>query len=149
MPENTMSEFQISGSVGRWSKGAINTAADVLTVQDMLRLVSMVLHDPRFDPGPLSGIIDQNEQSSATIKAIEAFQGRFFSAPDGLIDVGKRTWRELITVLEGTETSSHGDGQFFFPFERLPSVNWTESMRRFAAPRRGRAHAGCDLYAPI
>jgi len=156
----------ISGSVGRWEKGAVNTKADIETVQEMLRLATTILHEPRVDPGDIDGQIARNSSESATVKAIEAFQGRFLKAPDGVIDVGGRTWRELVGVLESgkpsetsatqprSETSAtqpQGTAGFFFPFDRLPSVNWTDSPRRFASSRSGgrRAHAGCDLYFPI
>jgi murein DD-endopeptidase MepM/ murein hydrolase activator NlpD len=163
MPEDTELNFKISGSVGRWSKGAVNQSDDVETVQNMLRIAAMILNDPELDPNALDGSISHTEQNSDTIKAIEAFQRRFTSAPDGLISVGKRTWQELMSTLEGADdeiphtvdTGSNGssfvtpgDAQFLFPFKRLPHENWTEGMRRFGASRSngGRSHAGCDLY---
>lgn len=170
MPENATEtntlEFKISGSVGRWSKGAVNQKDDVETVQDMLRHAAMILNEPRFDPNSVDGSINHNEQKSDTIKAIEAFQARFMNAPDGVIGVGKRTWQELMTTLEGTDEDAEpagqtasdtdssvttpGDAQFFFPFTQLPKLNWTEDIRRFGARRSGgaRAHAACDLYFP-
>jgi murein DD-endopeptidase MepM/ murein hydrolase activator NlpD len=164
MPDNTPLNFAISDSVGRWSKGAANEKEDVETVQNMLRLVAMISNEPRFDPNAIDGSISHNEPKSDTIKAIEAFQSRFTNAPDGLISVGKRTWQELVTTLEGTDDDTEsaadagpttfvtppGDGQFFFPFKQVPNVNWTEGIRRFGAKRSGgaRAHAGCDLYFP-
>jgi murein DD-endopeptidase MepM/ murein hydrolase activator NlpD len=165
MPENTL-DYAISASVGRWSKGAVNQTDDVKTVQNMLRLAAMVLNEPKFDPNSIDGSISRNEQKSDTIKAIEAFQKRFTNTPDGVIGVGRRTWNELMTTLEGTEQDTEptpetgsvpvpsvttpGDAQFFFPFDRLPNQNWTEGIRRFGARRSGgaRAHAACDLYYP-
>jgi murein DD-endopeptidase MepM/ murein hydrolase activator NlpD len=165
MPETTI-KFAISAAVGRWSKGAVNKKEDVETVQNMLRLAAMVLNQPQLDPNNIDGSINHNEPKSGTIKAIEEFQKRFMSTPDGVIGVGKRTWQELIAMLEGadddpepavdpvTDTASSVttpvDGEFFFPFKQLPKVNWTEGMRRFGASRSGgaRAHAGCDLYFP-
>jgi murein DD-endopeptidase MepM/ murein hydrolase activator NlpD len=166
MPENTQLDFEISGSVGRWSKGAVNQKDDVETVQNMLRIAAMILNEPQLDPNRIDGSINHNEEKSGTIKAIEAFQARFMSAPDGVIGVGKRTWQELMTTLEGSDDDTEpagdtgsdtgsfvtppGDGQFFFPFKQLPNRNWTEDIRRFGARRSGgkRAHAGCDLYFP-
>jgi len=167
MPDNTIApEFEIAGSVGRWSKGAKNAKDDVETVQDMLRTISMILSQPQFDPNGTDGLISHNEQNSDTIKAIEAFQRTFMSASDGVIGVGKRTWQELMKALEGTDddlepAAGTGSGtgpsvtpqagaQFFFPFKQLPNVNWTEGIRRFGARRSGgkRAHAACDLYFP-
>jgi murein DD-endopeptidase MepM/ murein hydrolase activator NlpD len=166
MPENTQLEFEIKSSVGRWSKGAINQKDDVKTVQNMLRTAAMILSEPRLDPNSIDGSINRDEQKSDTIKAIEAFQGRFMNTPDGVIGVGKTTWRELMTTLEGTDADTEpaadtdpitassvtpaDDAEFFFPFVQLPKVNWTDGIRRFGARRSGgkRAHAGCDLYFP-
>jgi len=170
MPENAAEtntlEYKISGSVGRWSKGAVNQKDDVETVQNMLRIAAMILNEPRLDPNSIDGSINHNEQKSDTIKAIEAFQVRFMNTPDGVIGVGKTTWRELVTTLEGTDDDTEpagdtrpvsdsavtppGDAQFFFPFTQLPNKNWTEDIRRFGARRSGgaRAHAACDLYFP-
>lgn len=166
MPDNTTAQdFEITGSVGRWSKGAKNAKDDVEMVQDMLRTASMLLSQPQFDPNGTDGLIGRNEQNSDTIKAIEAFQRTFMNAPDGVIGVGQRTWRELVSALDGTDddlqpadtgsgtgpsvTPSSG-GAFFFPFKQLPNVNWIEGIRRFGARRSGgrRAHAACDLYFP-
>jgi len=44
MPEN-----EISASVGRWSKGAVNNEADVRTVQSMLTEAATTLADSRYD----------------------------------------------------------------------------------------------------
>jgi murein DD-endopeptidase MepM/ murein hydrolase activator NlpD len=164
MPEELI--YAISGSVGRRSKGAVNNKADIETVQNMLRLAAMIESQPALDPGAIDGTIDANgsESNDDTVKAIETFQTRFLNTPDGVIGVGKRTWNELLTVLEGDETETEpapattpsttpasGGGQFFFPFKQLPSVNWTEGMRAFGSRRShgARAHAGCDLYFPV
>lgn len=155
-----MPEFAISSSVGRRSRGAANKIDDVETVQNMLRLAAMIEIQPQFDPGGIDGTIDANESLDDTVRAIEAFQARFFN-PDGVIEVGKRTWRELVDVLDGddeetrplpvnTSATAVSNGPCFFPFKRLPAVNWTEDIRRFGARRSNgkRAHAGCDLYFP-
>lgn len=155
-------EFTISNSVGRRSRGAVNVTADVETVQNMLRLAAMIETRPKFDPGGIDGTIDANESADDTVRAIEAFQTQFFNAPDGMIEVGKRTWRELVDVLDGDGTNTQPvptsasaipvtNGECFFPFKNLPSVSWTEGMRRFGASRSNgkRAHAGCDLYFPV
>ena len=154
-----MPEFVISNSVGRRSKGAVNQTADVETIQNMLRLAAMIEIRPQFDPGGIDGTIDANESGDDTVKAIEAFQAQFFSTPDGVIDVGKRTWRELVDAIDGEEDDNEpvpvngpvvAVGECFFPFKTLPSVNWTGGIRRFGASRSdgARAHAGCDLYFP-
>ena len=169
MPDNSPAlEFQIKKPVGRKSKGAINDPADVETVQNMFRLAAMIEHQPNLDPGAVDGTIDANEGTDDTIRAIEAFQSRFFT-PDGVINPGKRTWRELVDLLEGDDLDEGddgvqpssttpvapvtGDGQFFFPFKEsdLPTQDWIQGIRCFGARRSGgaRAHAGCDLYAPV
>ena len=161
MPEELI--YAISGSVGRRSKGAVNNKADIETVQNMLRLAAMIESQPALDPGAIDGTIDANESNDDTVRAIEAFQARFLTSPDGVIGVGKRSWRELMTVLEGDETETEpapattsttpasSGGEFFFPFKQLPSVNWTEGVRAFGSRRShgARAHAGCDLYFPV
>jgi len=162
MPDNT-TDFVISDSVGRPSKGAVNNTDDVETVQDMLRFAAMVEKEPRYDPRGIDGLIGNDEDRSHTVQAIEAFQARFMTNPDGVISVGQRTWRELMTVLASDDTateaapetdsaaSAPADDQFFFPFKEVPNQNWTDGMRAFGASRsKGRrAHAGCDLYFPV
>jgi murein DD-endopeptidase MepM/ murein hydrolase activator NlpD len=149
-------KWRIGGSVGRWDRGAVNAKADVELVQEMLRHVALILREPRLDPGGIDGEIARSVTKSATVKAIEAFQGRFFPVADGLIEVGGRTWRELLGIVTGgapgeVEPEEPQNGQsFFFPLERLPTANWTGAPRSFGSRRsKGtRAHAGCDLYAP-
>jgi murein DD-endopeptidase MepM/ murein hydrolase activator NlpD len=159
MPDLT---YKISSSVGRRSKGAVNNKTDVETVQNMLRLAAMIEKQPKLDPGGVDGTIDADESNDDTVKAIEVFQSRFFP-PDGVIGVGKRTWRELMTLLEGDETEAtpaappiptspvSGNDPFFFPFKQLPSLDWTTGIRAFGSRRShgARAHAGCDLYFPV
>jgi murein DD-endopeptidase MepM/ murein hydrolase activator NlpD len=169
MPEDTTPlKFEIENSVGRKSKGAVNATDDVETVQNMLRLAAMIEADPKLDPGGIDGTIDADESKDDTVKAIEAFQSRFFK-PDGVISVGKRTWRELVDLLEGDDLDEGGEtpttvttapisspaveGECFFPFKEkdFPTQDWIQGIRCFGARRSGgrRAHAGCDLYAPV
>jgi len=129
----------------------------------MLRLAAMIENQPRLDPGAIDGTIDADESNDDTVKAIEAFQARFMNSPDGVISVGKRTWNELMTALEGDDTEAAPapvptpatpatDGnQFFFPFTKLPSQSWMDGMRAFGSRRShgARAHAGCDLWFPV
>jgi hypothetical protein len=72
---------QLGGSVGQ---GGRNDADDV-------RLVQQLLTDRGEDPGPVDGLIGPR-----TIAAIRAFQGRFMASPDGRVDPGGRTIRELL-----------------------------------------------------
>lgn len=159
MPDSL--NYSISGSVGRASKHAANQSSDVETVQNMLRLAAMIEEDPQLDPGAVDGAIDADESNDGTIKAIEAFQKRFMNSPDGLINVGKRTWQELMKALEGddsdeqpatvTSSATPNADPCFFPFTKVPQLDWTHDIRRFGARRSGgaRAHAACDLYFPV
>jgi murein DD-endopeptidase MepM/ murein hydrolase activator NlpD len=154
-------QWRISGSVGRWDRGADNAEEDVEVVQDMLRHAWMILKDPRLDPGAIDGSIGHDPATSRTVQAIEAFQSRLTAKPDGVIDVGGRTWRELASALESgsaadqpepeTHAAPAGVAQCFFPFAGLPVPNWTAPPRCFGARRSGgaRAHAGCDIYFPV
>lgn len=71
---------RLLGSVGQSGK---NRTEDVLIVQLLLKARGE-------DPGPANGHI-----SDRTIDAIRDFQARFLSNPDGRVDPGGRTWREL------------------------------------------------------
>ncbi|CAK8724947.1 Peptidoglycan binding domain-containing protein [Candidatus Electrothrix laxa] len=91
--------ISISGSVG--GSGGQNRPEDVRTVYDLFNKTISV---------PLA-VSDQ--VSEELIAAIRDFQSSFMSRPDGRIDVGGRTWRELIAVIDdsGTEiTGSVGQG---------------------------------------
>ncbi len=70
----------LGGSVGI---GAANAPADVLAVQRLLLARGV-------SPGVLDG-----QCGPRTTDAIEEFQGRFFTQPDGRVDPEGRTWREL------------------------------------------------------
>lgn len=146
--------WTINGSVGRWEKGAANAKADIETIQKMLALAAIKLNDATLDPGGADGGIAHPPKISGTITAIEAFQKRFMAAPDGVIGVNGRTWKDLTTAI-GSEAPTDGAivdaGGFFFPFPTLPAFNWTAAPRSFGANRSGgkRAHAGCDLYFPL
>jgi murein DD-endopeptidase MepM/ murein hydrolase activator NlpD len=149
-------DLNIGGSVGRADKNPVNAKEDVETVQEMLRQASLILHEPALDPGTIDGLIGKDAANSDTVKAIEAFQSRFLAKPDGVIDVGGRTWRELVNALEHGEEPEDSEPvavdkpKYYFPFTRLPDENWTEGMRRYGASRKGgRAHAACDLYFPV
>ncbi len=144
---------KITSPVGRWERNARNDPTDVKIVQQLLTSASKKLGDPKYDPKGIDGKIARPPRTSATIKAIETFQARFMQRPDGVVDPGGRTWRELtqiapvaMVVTVNTPTK----GQYCFPFAQLPSHNWTSPPRSFASNRSGgtRAHAGCDLYFP-
>src|SRR5919197_510988 len=64
----------ITGSVGRWEKGARNLQADVETVQRFLETAAQTLHAPDVDPKGVDGKIARQSAKSNTVAAIEAFQ---------------------------------------------------------------------------
>jgi murein DD-endopeptidase MepM/ murein hydrolase activator NlpD len=147
----------LSGSVGRWEKRAVNRPADVEAVQRLLEMASKLLQDPRLDPKGVDGKIARPPATSHTIDAIEAFQSRFTSSVDGLIKPDSQTWHALLDAAGETsaihEPPSEPDvsnnvREFSFPFPTLPTSDWIHSPRRFASDRNNglRAHAGCDLY---
>ena len=65
---------EISGSVGRWEKGARNLQADVKIVQGLLRGAAKTLKAPEIDPKGVDGKISRPPAMSDTVIAIEAFQ---------------------------------------------------------------------------
>jgi len=132
----------ISKPVGKLSPGtAGNLTQDVLAVQKLIN--GQLLKLTPIARLKEDGIVGQN-----TVRAIEEFQRRVvrMPIPDGRIDPGGATWREL--NLGSSATNSNP--QFYFPFSSLPSASWTSPPRSFASNRSNgtRAHAGCDLYFP-
>ncbi len=94
----------ITDSVGQ---GGVNHPDDVRTVYALLnKLLSTPL-----------AVSDQ--VSDELIQAIKNFQQTFLSQPDGRIDAGGRTWRELVTAGETPEatdiSASVGEGGQNFP----------------------------------
>ena len=149
----------ITGSVGRWEKGARNRKADVLTVQRLLKRAGKALGAPALDPKGLDGLIAHPPGASATVNAIEVFQRRLTSSVDGIVDVGGHTWDALLEAAGEKPTPPAepdatvvpvASAEFFFPFAAIPAQSWEERPRAFASPRDGgrRLHAGCDLYFP-
>jgi peptidoglycan hydrolase-like protein with peptidoglycan-binding domain len=86
----------ITGSVGRWEKGARNLQADVKTVQRLLETAAQKLHAPELDPKGVDGKIARQSAKSNTIAAVEAFQKRSNISIDGLIEPGGQTWQALL-----------------------------------------------------
>ena len=145
---------EISGSVGRWEKGARNLQADVKTAQRLLSTAAKTLKAPEIDPKTVDGKISRPPAASDTVKAIEAFQSRFTAAADGIIEVGSQTWIALLQAAAGTPTEQESvsqTSQEFFPFPTVPARSWEKSPLAFASLRSGgaRLHAGCDLYFPV
>ncbi|MFZ0917367.1 MAG: peptidoglycan-binding domain-containing protein, partial [Candidatus Udaeobacter sp.] len=92
----------ISGSVGRWEKGAGNLQGDVETVQRLLQAAAQRLQAPPIDPKGVDGKIARPPATSNTVAAIEAFQSRSNISIDGLIDPTSQTWQALLQAAVGT-----------------------------------------------
>jgi hypothetical protein len=86
----------ITGSVGRWEKGAGNLQVDVKTVQRLLETAAQKLQAPDLDPKGVDGKIARESAKSNTVAAIEAFQKRSNISIDGLIEPGGQTWQALL-----------------------------------------------------
>ena len=86
----------ITGSVGRWEKGASNLQADVETVQRLLETAAQKLQAPDLDPKGVDGKIARDSAKSNTVAAIEAFQNRSNISIDGLIEPAGQTWQALL-----------------------------------------------------
>jgi peptidoglycan hydrolase-like protein with peptidoglycan-binding domain len=86
----------ITGSVGRWEKGARNLEADVKSVQRLLETAARKLQAPDLDPKGVDGKIARESEKSNTVAAIEAFQKRSNISIDGLIEPGGQTWQALL-----------------------------------------------------
>jgi hypothetical protein len=92
----------ITGSVGRWEKGAGNLPADVETVQRLLQTAAQKLQAPQLDPRGVDGKIAQPPRNSNTVAAIEAFQSRSNISIDGLIEPGSQAWQALLQAAGGS-----------------------------------------------
>jgi peptidoglycan hydrolase-like protein with peptidoglycan-binding domain len=88
----------ITGSVGRWEKGARNISTDVEIVQRLLQTAAQKLQAPQLDPKGVDGKIAQPPRNSNTVVAIEAFQSRSNISIDGLIEPDSQTWQALVQL---------------------------------------------------
>jgi peptidoglycan hydrolase-like protein with peptidoglycan-binding domain len=93
----------LTGSVGRWEKGARNLPADVETVQRLLEAAAQRLHVPELDPKGVDGKIGQQSAKSKTVAAIEAFQSRSNISITGLIEPDSQAWQALLQGAGSTE----------------------------------------------
>ena len=93
----------ITGSVGRWEKGARNLPSDVETVQRLLQAAGQKLQAPQLDPKGVDGKIARPPAKSSTVAAIEALQSRFHISIDGLLEPGSQTWQALLQAAEGKQ----------------------------------------------
>ena len=141
--------MKIQAEVGAWELGARNGRKDVETVQSALGQVARLLGWADVDPGGVDGGIARLPRKSATVNAIRAFQGHVGLSPSGLLTPDGEDWRRLVQTL--AEAPRPAEGDTFFPFDKPAVADWTHAPRSFGARRNGgqRAHAGCDLYAPV
>lgn len=146
--------MDISASVGAWERGAHNLKADVITVQTLLTTAARRLARPAVDPHGIDGGIARPPKASATVAAIKAFQVLSGLAPTGLIAVQSQDWQHLLMAAGGVDGRVDSGGvadDECFPLPILPKADWSQAPRAYASNRSSgaRAHAGCDLYAPI
>ena len=136
--------------MGRWEKGAGNLPPDVKVVQRLLEAAAQDLHASELDPKGVDGEIARPPATSNTITAIEAFQRRFTSSVDGLVQPDSQTWHALLDAAGEPDEANVSSvaHTFLFPFPTVPASDWVHSPRAFASNRSNgaRAHAGCDLY---
>jgi len=95
---------KINNSVGSYESGAVNNESDVVTVQRLLTNASVKQANPAFHPGSTDGKIHRTGSKSGTVRAITAFQTQRvqLNRPDQRIDVGGKTWRQLVADASGT-----------------------------------------------
>ena len=65
-PPSPVVSSKINGSVGQWEKGAVNTPADVSTVQRLLQTAAQKLNDRSLDPKGIDGKIARVAANSRT-----------------------------------------------------------------------------------
>ena len=97
-PPPPVAPSKINGSVGQWEKGAVNTPADVSTVQRLLQTAAQKLNDPSLDPKGIDGKIAHVAAKSKTVSAIQAFQTRSALEVTGLIEPADETWTKLLAA---------------------------------------------------
>jgi len=97
-PPPSVTSSKINGSVGQWEKGAVNTPADVSTVQRLLQTAAQKLNDPSLDPKGIDGKIAHVPANSHTVSAIQAFQTRSALEVTGLIEPADETWTKLLAA---------------------------------------------------
>jgi hypothetical protein len=95
-PDVASTTLSLTGSVGRWEKGARNLQADVETVQRLLEAAAQRLQAPELDPKGVDGKIARQSAKSNTVVAIEAFQSRSNISITGLIEPDSQTWQALL-----------------------------------------------------
>ena len=97
-PPPPVAPSKINATVGQWEKGAVNTPADVSTVQRLLQTAAQKLNDPSLDPKGIDGKIARVAANSKTVSAIQAFQTRSALEVTGLIEPAHETWTKLLAA---------------------------------------------------
>ena len=97
-PPPPVATSKINAIVGQWEKGAVNTPADVSTVQRLLQTAAQKLQDPTLDPKGIDGKIARVASKSSTVAAIQAFQTRSALEVTGLIEPASETWTKLLAA---------------------------------------------------
>lgn len=101
-------KVSIVNSVGRFrGNNSVNRPDDTLAIQRLLKTVSEKLDDERYDPGAINGAIIPAPHFSQTVSAIIAFQKRYMRHPDGQVDPGRRTLRNLNEVASYPRAKLH------------------------------------------
>ena len=141
--------MDIQWAVGAWEKGARNDRKDVETVQTVLTRAARLLGWPDVDPQGVDGSIARPPRKSGTVAAIKAFQLRAGLDATGVLAPASEDWGRLLLAVASAPPTPGGDS--FFPFARPAVADWIHPPRSFGSRRSGgrRAHAGCDLYAPV
>ncbi|MBS0368137.1 MAG: M23 family metallopeptidase [Proteobacteria bacterium] len=143
--------MDISASVGAWERGAQNHKDDVIVVQTLLTGAAGRLAQPAIDPRGIDGGIARPPKDSATVAAIKVFQRLSGLAPTGLIVVQSQDWQRLLMAAGRVDGGGGASDEAYFPLPILPRADWIQPPRAYGSNRSSgaRAHAGCDLYAPI
>lgn len=148
-------------AVGAWEKGASNFYKDVHWIQTLLKAAAEDEDDPAYDPGDPDGKIAKPSSNSSTVKAIKAFQRRFMSNPDGLIEPGRNTFNKLAAytpdddwldlpmiasllkfgqnAVKGAAAGAPhapGGGNCCFPLAKVPGYSYAKYGLRFGAKRK-------------
>ena len=140
----------ISFSVGKEGR---NQYKDVTIVQHLINGCLQLL-------APMHSLEPDGKIGPKTISAIIKFQHNVLKMdnPDGRVDPHGKTLRGLNhyytvsnkPVAASAPTAATQTAAYEFPFKTRPAESYKTGMRRFGSNRKkGRLHAGCDLYAPV
>ncbi|MBK7848110.1 MAG: M23 family metallopeptidase [Zoogloea sp.] len=140
--------MDIQAAVGAWEKGARNERKDVEAVQTVLAQAARLLGWADVDPKGVDGSIARPPRKSGTVAAIKAFQLRVGREAPGVLAPASEDWGVCCWRWRAHRRRPGAIVSFLCPAGggRLdPSA----PVLRLPAQRGRRAHAGCDLYAPV